>query len=61
MAEGWPMEEALSLKGFRVGDPAIDRARSIMTHHQQLAPTCGGGFFKGPAVTRGATSAQLRP
>jgi hypothetical protein len=46
MAEGWPMEEALSLKAFRVGDPAIDRARSIMTDHQQLAPTCRGDFSR---------------
>lgn len=27
--EGWPREEALSLEGFRVGESAIDRARSV--------------------------------
>lgn len=46
MAEVWPVDEALSLKEFSVGDPAIDRARSIMTHHQQLAPTCEWGIFQ---------------
>lgn len=42
------MEEALSLEAaFRVGDPAIDRARSIMIYHQQLAPNVWRGIFRG--------------
>lgn len=60
MAEVWPVDEALSLKEFSVGDPAIDRARSIMTHHQQLAPTCEWGIFQGPGCHAGSFSAQLR-
>lgn len=55
MAEGWPIEEALSLKVFMVGDPAIDRARSIVTHHQQIAPTRGGWYSRGVGYHAGCT------
>lgn len=53
MAEVWPVDEALSLKEFSVGDPAIDRARSIITHHQQLASTCKWGIFQGSSYHAG--------
>jgi hypothetical protein len=58
MADGWPMEEALSLKAFRVGDPAIDRARSIMVRSSATRSHMWRGDFSRVRLSRGV---RLRP
>ena len=44
-------DDALSLEGFRDGEPAIDRARSA--NKCVSTPSDGGGVIRDPIVARG--------
>lgn len=48
--DGWPSEETLDREAFRVGEPAIDRARSALSMYQYTSSQEGPRDILGTRV-----------